>query len=191
MSTETRRGSYPLDVDKNLIEAEYNHIASMEGWQEGSSGLPKAIDWKENMLFDSAYEAIEYIDDITRNNSYEQLAVKYKDFSNIKKTKAIIKKEEQLEKINSELYEMRTKKHFENHKAEYITCKGCGSKINKQYIRTHTCPLCHEDLRSETDKNKEIRLEERSDKIQDDLDKMIQKAKDYEVRWMVQVQFHV
>lgn len=191
MSTETRRGSYPLDVDKKLIEEEYNHMASMEGWQEGSSGLPKAIDWKENTLFNSAYEAIEYIDDITRNNSYEQLAIKYKDFSNIKKTKAMLKKEEQLEKINSELYEMRTKKHFENHKAEFITCKDCGSKINKKYIRTHTCPLCGSDLRSETDKNKEIRLKERKEKAQSDLDNMKKKAKDYEVKWMVQVQFHV
>ena len=191
MGRETITSRQPLNVDKEKLEAEYNHMVSMEGWREGSSGLNKSIDQQENTLFENAYEASKYIDELTRKNRYEQVAVKYKDYSNIKKTKAIKQKEKQLENIKSELHDMKTKKHFENHKAKLITCKGCGSKINKDYIRTHTCPLCGENLRSKTDKNKETKLEEKKNKVQADLDKMIEQAKDYEVKWFVQIQYHI
>lgn len=46
MGRETITSRQPLNVDKEKLEAEYNHMVSMEGWREGSSGLNKPIDWQ-------------------------------------------------------------------------------------------------------------------------------------------------
>ena len=47
---------------------------------------------------------------------------------------------------------LKNKTDCRNFKAKLITCPGCESKINKKYIEYCKCPLCGEDLRSETTK---------------------------------------
>lgn len=54
-----------------------------------------------------------------------------------------------------EQYELRMLMHslstmVENLQAKYIGCKHCGSKVNKDYIHNNSCPVCHNNMLSDT-----------------------------------------
>ena len=35
-------------------------------------------------------------------------------------------------------------------KAAYVSCTKCGSKLNREYLKSDTCPICRTDMRSDT-----------------------------------------
>ena len=40
--------------------------------------------------------------------------------------------------------------NVQNLQAKYISCKRCGSKVNKDYIHNNSCPVCLNDMLSDT-----------------------------------------
>lgn len=40
--------------------------------------------------------------------------------------------------------------NVQNLQAKYISCKRCGSKVNKDYIHNNSCPVCHNNMLSDT-----------------------------------------
>lgn len=40
--------------------------------------------------------------------------------------------------------------NVQNLQAKYIGCKHCGSKVNKDYIHNNSCPVCHNNMLSDT-----------------------------------------
>ena len=54
-------------------------------------------------------------------------------------------------------------------KSVLITCKKCGSKLNKDYLKKSCCPLCKNDLRSNTVKAASDRYEEKIRKLKKDI----------------------
>lgn len=36
-------------------------------------------------------------------------------------------------------------------KAQLVGCKKCGSRLNREYLKSNFCPLCRADMRSETE----------------------------------------
>lgn len=40
--------------------------------------------------------------------------------------------------------------NVQNLQAKYISCGRCGSKVSKDYIRNNSCPVCHNNMLSDT-----------------------------------------
>lgn len=101
----------------------------------------KGLFFKEKVCNTKA-QAIEYL--LTIPNSY---AVKYK---------IGIPPSPQMEKLEKRLHEKEEKlkkcreEQAGKFKADFLTCPHCKSRINGKFIHPPLCPVCGEDLRSET-----------------------------------------
>lgn len=86
--------------------------------------------------------------------------------------------------------------HFANHKSATVGCQNCTSKIALKYLRTNKCPVCGEDLRPESTRNRIAALKAKLDNLVEQCEKKekaerlksIEKAETY---WLVKTEFHV
>ena len=96
--------TYPENVDKQRVQAYWDEVAMHEDYQEGCTGLPDSIIWHNKPVL-SNYEAAQNWIEEHDSNWYDQIAVRYKDVSDVKPSKALEKALERkvdkiLEKIN-------------------------------------------------------------------------------------------
>lgn len=194
--------TYEENVNKKLVQAEWDHYAAMEDWQEGCSGLPGKIRWI-NHTCNNYDEAMEYIEK-TDSGWYDQLAVKYLEYPELKKSKTLSTMEEQLEKLQKKRNEITSKIHYANVKSNFISCRNCESKINSRYFTEkvpnyirlkNTCPVCKSDLRPQSTldsiKNIEEKIKELQKKIDTERRKIVEKGKKKTtVKWLVKIEFH-
>lgn len=97
------------------------------------------------------------------------VAVRFYDRSNCRPTK---KCGELLNRLHAE--EEKLSSYIKAHdlstfKASLISCSKCGSKLNKDYLKGHHCPLCRNDMRSETTKNTVSRYQQKIRDIKRDI----------------------
>lgn len=185
--------TYDEKVNKRKVQDEWDIVVQHEDYQEGASGLPNPIRWIDK-TFDSYDEAMEYIDKID-SGWYDQIAVKYRDYSNIKPTKAYENLIEKRVKSIQKVRELNDTFYFQNAKVQNIGCKNCGSKLSLKYLRTNYCPLCKTDLRPEsaikrieTAKTNAKKAEKELEKAKKELErKQVKQAK---IKWLVKVEYH-
>ena len=96
-------------------------------------------------------QAKEQADKFNWERNYNIL-VPFKDVDRVKPTKKMQNLKDRIKKEEDKLYNHIEKTDCQNYKSKYIGCPQCGSKINKEYIHNSRCPLCKEDLRSDTTK---------------------------------------
>lgn len=202
MGHNIHHATYPENINKKPVQAEWDEYAAREDWQEGCSGLPSNIRWI-NHVCNSMEDAEKYIRDHD-TGWYDQFAVKFKDTDSITTTSS--KKETLLKQIAS--YKDK-KKVFDmehslaNLKSEYISCPKCRSKLARQYIgrsnsRFHNegCPVCGEtDIRAPY-------IHDQLKSFQDKIDKWQQQLKEEElylakkvsskvkIKWLVKIEYH-
>lgn len=76
--------------------------------------------------------------------------VPFYDVDSLKPSKAEVTAEAKLVATKKKMADYQSAHTVSNFKATLVTCPQCTSRINKQYIRYDKCPLCRNDLRSET-----------------------------------------
>ena len=155
--------------------------------------MPGRIRWYEEVCadYDTAVEFLRSHD----KGWYDQLAVKYKHFDKPLTSNKLAELEAQRRDTRTKLRELESKVAFKDFKAQYISCKQCGSKLNKDYIKRNICVVCGYDMRSDTTKNAIARLAEKvrtlEKAIREEEKKLAQKkakeAKDY---WLVKIEYH-
>lgn len=191
---------YKENVSRKSVQAELDHYAAMEDWQEGCSGLYRDIRWLDNMeICESESDAYDLIDKLDRGD-YDQLAVRYYVTPTIKPTSSITKATDGVNNAQKSYTDLKEKieSDFFNTKSEYIGCKECGSRLAKKYLNKTNCPLCGRNLLSET---ATTRLMNAHDKIvsaqkkqreilKKEEQKAAKKAKNREVRWLVKIEYH-
>ena len=106
---------------------------------------------QRKIICKSYEDAKELADSLNWEREYN-LLITFKDVDNIKETKKMKNLHERIKKEETKLNEYVKKTDCKNYKSKYIGCPQCGSKINKEYIYNCRCPVCREDLRSETTK---------------------------------------
>lgn len=169
------------------------------------SELPNSIKFEPYKVYDSYEDAKEYLEN--HSGFYYEGAVPYKSFekkSNAKSERIEKKLKQQNDKIlvlKIELGKYVSKNDVKNRKSIYVGCSKCGSKLHKDYIRlgsiSQNCPLCGENLFSETVKNRIKKYQEdikEQEKIYRNLQKELDKAKQtgkYELKWCVKLECHV
>ena len=200
MSHNPTYRSYPYTENTAKIEneiAEYVHHAC---WQEGGSLTP--IRWMNSMVFNSLEEARQWLED-TDNGWYDNRAVVYKDYQNVKTPKRTKKYEDLMRRLKENQEKLRkatTEGHYDNVKSALISCRNCGSKIAKAYLKgKNFCPVCRESMLPPTKVNQIKRYEE----IIEDIKKQITeeniaynkklenvKVSKKDLKWLVYYDYH-
>lgn len=61
-------------------------------------------------------------------------------------------KQRQLEETENKKEKLKRETNFTNHKSQFITCKTCNSKLNRDYYwaKISKCPVCNSDMHTNT-----------------------------------------
>ena len=186
--------TYDEKVNKKKVQAYWDNYAAREDYQEGCSGLGQPIRWIDYVCDDinAAYEYIEQHD----RGWYDQLAVKFRKVNKEALTTATYTKlVDRLREEEAKL-ESYTKQHStKTFKSQFIGCGNCGSKLNREFLRTEKCPLCGTDLRGKTTldtiERYKTNIKELQKKIREEEKKIAQKAtKNSKIYWLVKIEFH-
>lgn len=194
MGHEIRHETYPENVDKKKVQAEWDAAVRRICYQEGASGLGSPIRWLDKVC-GSYEEAEEYIRS-KDSGWYDQLAVRYLDFHGIKPSRKMVELQERVEMLEASYTVKANTFHFANIQAAYVTCKGCGSKISRTHLKRNQCPVCGADMRPDSTLKSiasakaswekalaALKVEEKKHQ-----EKCKKQAK---VRWLVKVEYHV
>ena len=123
-------------------------------------GLGSPIRFADDKLFDNFNEAESWLN--SHCGHYEQYAVRYYDYPELKETKAM----EDLTRRMKEAKERIAKynePHYATVKQSTVKCKACGSSLATKYCGKsyrNNCPVCNADLRPETTLNALARANE-------------------------------
>ena len=176
------------EAARKKVQRKWDAQAARDDYQEGCHGLPGSIKWRDDVApFDSEEKAQERIEFLSNNNFYYQCAFR---FTQVEKNATLEKMEKRLAELKAEVEQDKTNLYYspETVKAKYITCKHCGSKLSVAFLKQNDCPLCHEDLRPATIKN-------RAEKKMEKLKKLAKEVKEYSdshkaIYWLVKVEYH-
>lgn len=193
MSHNIRYGVYPENVNKRSVQSYWDSVAAHEDYMEGASGLGSDIRWLEFVCADEK-SAEEYIKNHDKG-WYDCLAVKFKKVDNVKKTKKHEDLERRYKETVTQLRQIEGTVFCKDFKSQYLGCKKCGSKLNKDYMKSNKCPLCGEDMRSDTVLKNIARLKalekELGKAIREEELKLAEKVgKKCEILWLVKVEYH-
>lgn len=190
--------SYPENVDKKKVQADWDHYAAMEDWQEGSTGV-SPIRWLDTDPKNGLEKAEEYIREKDRG-WYDCLAVRYYEDVVVKPTKSMENAKAAKNAAEKHYAELQKKINddFFNARSATVGCAECGSKLNRKYLKKPTCPLCGRNLLSETATQ---RLMNAHDKIgaasakvaqlyKSEKQKAEKAIKNRKVKWLVKIEYH-
>lgn len=183
--------TYPEKCNKKEVEEELNAHVARQTYQEGGHGLDSPIRWL-NMEplpdYDAAVKAIESHD----RGWYDQLAVRYRELPANVSSKKIEELKNKAAEVYQTLMQLEKKVAAKDFKAQLVSCKKCGSKLNKDYLNSNFCPLCRADMRSDTMQKRLATLRKRHQELQEALRKeqAALAAKKGKVMWLVKIEYH-
>ena len=155
------------------------------------SSLDSAIRWFDPIC-DDEKAAKEYLEAHDKG-WYDNLAVRYRTIALGITSAKRDSLAEQRRELSNKIRELESRVYAKEFKAQLTTCKHCGSKLNKDYLKSNFCPLCHADMRSQT-------ILDNLQKLKDKRDALDQKIRDEEsklakkhgiVCWLVKFEYHV
>lgn len=180
--------SFPESEKCEEIEQELSVYVSHQTYQEG--GHMSKIRWLKRTPLDDVDAADEYL---KKNDSgwYDCLAVRYKEpLDNAKLREA-------QRKVNAAWAKVRTmeqEKYVDFLKSQFISCKECGSKLNRIFLakpgmRVNKCPVCGAELRPKSmlDRIEKAKLAAKKAEMQ--YKEIAQKSKS-RIMWRVKIEFH-
>ena len=182
--------SYREGSDLKKIVAGIDEHVRHATYREGGHGLISPIRFVDKVMADYE-EAMDYIKQNDRGN-YDQLAVKYRKLPQGKTSKKIEDLKEKIKAVRQEYIALNSEIPAKSFKAEYIGCRHCGSKINRTYIKSNSCPICHGDMRSETTMKKLESLRAKIEKLSADLQIEERKLAEKfgEIYWLIKIEYH-
>lgn len=184
---------YSENVNRAKVQKDLDNYVAHADWQEGASGLPNPIQWKDGSVYedrDAAERAIEIAD---KSRWYNCMAVKFKEYPRPKPSKELTELRERVRKARDAYTTLQQEVSIQNRKSEFIGCPNCGSSLRREKLRSQNCPLCGVDLRSKTSLE---RLAKANERIKDTEVQIIKKERELErkgkptVKWLVKIEYH-
>lgn len=181
--------TYEDNIKRDCVKQKLDHYVAQADWQEGCSGLPRPIRWLDTVFVYEDQEAAEKAIQSLDRGDYDQLAVRYYEYqkNDSKARQALCEK---IKKAHDDYYNKLNPVWAAGLKAEFVSCRKCGSKLKREYIKRNTCPVCGADLRPESTLATIAKAKERwagSMKALADYDKAHGKKK---VMWLVKIEYH-
>lgn len=180
----------PRDTCKrDAIRTEISDYVERECWKEGGT-WGGHLTWHENTIYDDEQAAIDAIDNFDRG-WYDDHAVLFYDTDKLESA-TTRKIEKQIADTQKKRDDYIDTNHVKNRKSAYVGCPKCGSKLSREHLHADTCPLCREDLRSETVKARiagyDEKIETLREKLRVEKAKLVKKAS---VMWLVKFEYHI
>ena len=184
--------TYAENVNQQKVQKSLDDYVAHQDWEEGCCGLYNAIRWIDR-VFESYEEALRYIEHEDARRNYNCMAVKFKEYGTPKPSAKITKLEasvkDQREKLKTYIEDADPKKRT----SEFIGCPKCGSSLKRELLRGHFCPLCAQDLRSETNRKKILgadqKLRDLERELQEEKRKQAKKNAP-KTKWLVKIEYH-
>lgn len=157
-----------------------------------------------DILCDSYDDAVEKINSLDRG-FYDDHAVRFYDTSDIRNSPKLTKIQQQITDTVQKKREYIEKNHIGYRTSEFIGCLNCKSKISRKHYYTHNgevvtqksynCPICGEDLRSNTVKNRiesfDNKINEYKKKYKATEKELAKKCRNKaNIKWLVKVEVH-
>lgn len=174
----------------------YEHSEDGDIWNidvyNGSLNGDRA--WHEDTVYSCRQDAEDAIGRMDKG-FYDDHAVLFYDVDSLKPT-AVMKdikrrQDETMMKREALIADSHT---WAGRKSKYVTCEDCGSKLNVERLRsmsTCVCPLCRNDLRSETVLNRVKAYDEKIRELRGKYAKEMKKLKSKAaVKWLVKMEVH-
>lgn len=198
----------PASKVREAFKSRREDDRACNGHQDGYSGDFQTVDDVEihDKVFNDYDEAHKYCLDNAEKWSHV-VAVKYRDFSHLKSknnsvkfikgdlvSKKLLTLKQRLDKEVESLETLRLKTYeaMKNAKSKTIGCKGCGSQINRQFVRQNMfCPVCSKaTLMSATVQkqieNKKAKIKTLKNQVTEEESKLKTKnAKQAKLRWLI------
>ncbi len=181
--------SYPERVNKGDVQAEWDHYAYMEDWQEGCSGV-SPIRWLESVICDTYEDAEKKIEELDKG-WYDCLAVKYRVPKKNKAAEDASERVNEAHKAYNTLKE-KVKSDFISAKSTMAGCKKCKSSLNRRYLKSAICPVCGATMLSNTAIERLESAKARIAKAQANQQEVARKnaKKSSELMWLVKIEYH-
>lgn len=178
-----------VDPYEHSDDGDISHNKNLYG---GSLNGDRA--WHEDTVYACRQDAMDAIERMDKG-FYDDHAVLFYDVDSLKPTaamKEIKRRQDETEKKREAL--IADSRAWTGRKSKYVTCEDCGSKLNVERLRsmrTCTCPLCRNDMRSETVLNRikayDAKIKELRGKHATAMKKLKSKAA---VMWLVKMEVH-
>lgn len=176
--------SKPEKCDRRAILWDIKDIAEQDG--DGYSGPLK---WHDEVKPLESREAAEEWIKAHDKGWYDDHAVRYYDYSQVKDTKKVLELRQRCRDVYDKQIAYEKAHSVKTFKANLITCPKCGSKLSVYHLRSEKCPLCYTDLRSKTTLETIANYEKRRADIGKQIEDEKRKGKG-EVRWLIKYEYH-
>lgn len=190
MSHNIEYFEYGIEKPMKEIIAELDAYVHHRTYAEGGSGVGH-IRVYEGQVHKSHADAMEWIRAHDDGN-YNQMAVVYRRLPEGVTSKALEAIKEKIKVANAQYSTEWAKVPHKNIKAEFIACKGCGSKLKRALLTGNYCPVCRADLRSATQLDKIQRLRKKVEELEQKHEAEEQKLMDKKAVLMrlVKIEYH-
>lgn len=122
---------------------------------------------------------------------YDDHAVRFYDYSKSEPTKKILDLQERITETKAKMRNYAEEHSVTAFKAQFVSCQNCGAKLPRIYLRSDYCPVCRNDMRSETTKNKLVEYGQKIDALNDQIDAEKRKQKSARrVMWLIKYEYH-
>ena len=186
----------PKNASKKNFIADMNEIVQHEDYLEGGSYQASQLTWHDDKVYDSYDDAKQAIDGFIRD-SYDDHAVLYYDTDSIaiKPSKTLETAKMKLDKLITERDKYVNENRVSHRSSEFIGCTECGSKVNREYLKSDYCPVCKHDLRSKSTLNRIASFDKRINTARTEVSKIehalkLKNIKKAKVCWLVKTEYH-
>lgn len=184
----------PRNVNKKQLLNQINDEVIKEGDGGDYLSYGKLKDekhWHENRIYRNEEEARKAINGYD-NGWYDDHAVLFYDTESVEpsaKAKSIIQR---IHGLQQKLEAFYKDSDVHNRKSDSITCRNCKSRIMLAYFRGRfRCPVCGEDMRSESVLKRDAKLRADIDRAQRELvNERDSHAGKAPVMWLVKYEYH-
>jgi len=186
---------YCKDTEKarKQVEADANEDAITNGdYHHELNGYIRFINDKIQEDLEAAKEYIRKHD----QGNYDLLAIRFYYYGKPKPSKTLdklrIQYEDSVRSRDDLVYKLNH--DFHSCKSQYVGCPECGSKLKRDLLKGHHCPLCNKELLSDTALK---RIKTANDKVANYQKRYVDKTDELKkknkptVMWLVKTEYHV
>lgn len=200
-------------VDYRIVEKEKDILPTAEDFayrncdrQENPNGQYHGnINISHRKPLNNYQEACDYIKYHTKNSIYYDMAVRFYDNESLPSTEKEKQLKEKIQIAKQKLKEytlkngLSTRKSKSKSKSAFFRCPTCKSKIARQYFEKNklsehmivNCPVCKNEIRSETLLNRIKEFEEKIIKLKTELTfEKCKPRKGAPIKWLVKIEVH-
>ena len=186
MSHNIEYFEYPESTKESAIEKKLQNYVEVRCVAEG--GHLGAIRWMNKHICSSRADAENFLKENDKG-WYDCLAVRFRiPASGNKKVEELRGK---AAIAHGAYYQSNQVVATASMKSAFVACKSCGSKLNREKLKTNFCPVCRADMRSKTELARINRLLQKALKADEELERAENSASKHgTVKWLVKIEYH-